>query len=128
MGREVNEIRLSEKKIQDGITVALQLRGWHVERLVGFALQRGLPDLMAFHPKFSYRFIEVKRPKGYRFTKAQVDKFPKLVAHGVGIWVLTCWEDNELAKLFQPPNLSQFLDISKYPSDDVDKLLADITL
>lgn len=121
MGRQI-----SEKKIQESIVDALRIRGWWVERLVGFALQRGLPDLFACHPKFSYRFIEVKRPQGYKFTKAQVAKFPQLEAHGVGIWILTSDKDSELGKLFSPPNLRDYLDVSKYPSPNLDKLLSEI--
>lgn len=100
MGREVK----LEAKIQAELTEFLEARGWLVERMIGNALQKGIPDLFCYHPKYEYRWIDCKRPVGHSFTKAQRRKWPEWEAKGVGIWILTSADNNEYAKLFKPPN------------------------
>lgn len=103
-----------EYGIQHEIVTFLRERGWYVERLVGGevrggAVQSGLPDLFACHKKFGFRFIEVKYEDSFRFTKAQKWKFPLLMEHGCGIWVLTAATDEQYNRLFQTPNLWDYL-------------------
>lgn len=73
--------------------------------------QSGFPDLFATHYSFGGRWIEVKLPgmKGSRFTVAQWEHFPKMIAHGTGIWILTGATLEEYAKLFQPFNAGSYL-------------------
>ena len=109
-----------EFRVQARIKKFLEARGWHVERLVGFQFQSGLPDLIASHIKFGFRPIEVKIVKNgkARFTKAQRHKFPVLVTSGWGIWILSNASEIEYEKLFQPPNLVQFLKLTDYLSTE----------
>jgi len=114
-----------EFKIQADLIRFLQARGWHVERLVGGAFQMGLPDLIAFHPKWGSRFIEVKNAKRYSFTHAQKIKFPILESFKVGIWILTDTTQEEYDKLFAAPNWRSYWKPSwKTPTqDEIDKML-----
>jgi hypothetical protein len=75
----------------------------------------GLPDIIACHHSYGIRFIEVKLPemKGSKFTPAQLRDFPKFIAHGCGVWVITGGNDLEYQKLFEPPNFWKFLDAFK---------------
>ena len=98
-----------EFKIQIEVKDYLECRGWHVERLIGNAFQSGLPDLLAFHPKWGYRFVEVKYKERYSFTKAQKQKFPVLERFKVGIWILTAGNQEEYNKLFKAPNWRSFV-------------------
>ena len=67
----------------------LLLDGWYCLRTHGNAYQAGFPDVLALHKRFGTRWIEVKRPKGIKFTQAQLDVFTKFSANRVGVWVLT---------------------------------------
>lgn len=69
----------------------------------------GFPDLYAAHLRYGPRWIEVKNPKRYQFTAAQMDTFPKMTEHGVGIWILTGATEDEYRKLFGPPNWESYL-------------------
>ncbi len=73
----------------------------------------GWPDLWAGHLKYGIRWIEIKMPKDYAFTPAQLDDFPKFSAVGVGIWVLNAATETEYEKLFKPPNWHMYLAIMK---------------
>ncbi|GMU26169.1 MAG: hypothetical protein AMXMBFR16_10740 [Candidatus Uhrbacteria bacterium] len=110
--------------IQGDIIRMLTSRGWHIERLTGNAFQSGLPDLLAGHPKYGMRFIEVKQEEGYRFTKQQKWKFPVLMDYGMGIWVLTEATPEQYDRLFKPPNLWDYLDRSECPNqEEVDEIV-----
>lgn len=103
-----------EYGIQKDIVTFLRARGWHTERLVGGevrggAVQSGLPDLLICHAKWGIRFVEVKYEDKHYFTKAQKWKFPILMAHGCGIWVLTASTDEQYDRLFKEPNLWDYL-------------------
>ena len=98
-----------EYAIQQDIVAFLKARGWHVERLIGNAFQSGLPDLLAFHKKWGYRFIEVKYAERYSFTKAQKVKFPTLEQFNVGIWILTEATQEAYDKLFKKPNWRDYV-------------------
>lgn len=98
-----------EEIIQDDIIKFLILRGWYVKATHGNMYQKGFPDLFACHTSYGHRWIEVKNPAAYSFTPAQVIEFPKMVANGSGIWILTAATEEEYNKLFKPANWWQFL-------------------
>jgi hypothetical protein len=114
-----------EYGIQKEICNFLRDRGWHIERLIGNALQMGLPDLLVGHPKWGVRFIEVKNSDEYNFTKAQRAKFPILDRYGFGIWILTAATEEEYQKLFSTPNWKDYWKSSWGPLD-VDSLLDEL--
>lgn len=117
-----------EYQIQQNIVTFLEARGWHVERLIGNAFQSGLPDLLVFHPKWGYRFVEVKYAKRYSFTAAQKRKFPVLEKFGVGIWILTAATQAEYDKLFKGPNWRAYVKKSwKIPTQqEIDTMMEEI--
>lgn len=102
-----------EEKILDAIVKMLTLEGWFVVRTHGNVFQMGLPDLLATHSKFGLRLIEVKNPHSYKFTPAQVNVFPKLVANGTGVWVLVAATEEEYDKLMKPCNWWMYLSVMK---------------
>ena len=118
-----------EFKIQTEVIAYLEARGWHVERLIGNAFQSGLPDLLAFHPKWGYRFVEIKYEEQYSFTKAQKRKWPVLEKYGAGIWILTDATQAEYDKLFAPPNWRNYVKKTwKVPTlKEIDTLLDEMT-
>ena len=97
-----------EAKIEQAVMKALRNIEWFVKKIHGNAYQSGLPDLFAAHASYGQRWIEIKYIENYSFTKAQQQDFPKLMAAGVGIWILTSDEVSELAKLFKPPNWQEY--------------------
>ena len=96
----------TEKKIQDEIRAALELRHWYVIRLACGQLQKGVPDLWACHSDHGSRWIEVKRPKKYKCTPAQYKVFEQMDQVGAGVWVLT--DAGQYNLLFGPPNWRSF--------------------
>lgn len=90
------------------------MRGWFVKSTHGNMYQAGFPDLFAAHSKFNYRWIEVKLPGmvGSRFTPAQIEWFPKFVANGSGIWILTSVCQEEYDKLFKACNWWHYLELA----------------
>lgn len=95
----------------------LKAKGWHVERLVGNAFQKGIPDIFIIHPEHGLRFIDIKVYKRYHLTKAQRAKWPIWEKFGMGIWILgadskeACTKEhmiNEYEKLFNKPNWRDF--------------------
>jgi len=116
-----------EYGIQREIVHFLRERGWHVERLIGVAWQYGLTDLLAGHSKYGMRLIEVKQEEHYRFTRAQKIKFPVLMAHGFGIWILTEASETQYDRLFKEPNLWDYLKPEECPSyEALDDLLSEL--
>lgn len=105
--------RQPENIIQTAIMEFLELREWFVMNMTGNYEQMGVPDLYACHLRYGPRWIEVKRKKGYKFTKWQLEVFPKLTEKGVGIWVITAATEKEYKKLFGPPNWYMFLEVMK---------------
>jgi len=75
--------------------------------------QSGFPDLFCAHVTWGIRWVEVKRPVGYRFTAAQLHWFPLFMSAGVGVWVLTSERDSEILKLKGPANWTAYLDVMK---------------
>lgn len=98
-----------EEIIQDAIVAFLRARQWFVKATHGNMFQSGFPDLYATHYHHGIRWIEVKNPKKYEFTPAQLEDFPKLTAHGTRIWILTAATESEYKKLFQEANWYQYL-------------------
>jgi hypothetical protein len=98
-----------EYKIQCAFVAYLEARGWLVERIVGMAFQSGLPDLFVAHPKWGQRWVEIKNPERYSFTKRQKQKWPKWEAKGIGIWIVTSADQAGYDVLFGPPNWRQFV-------------------
>lgn len=100
-----------EDGVRNEIKRKLEERGWHVMITHGNAYQEGFPDLYCVHMQHKQRWIEVKLPgvTSSKFTKAQVENFPKIIGCGIGIWVLVSAEESELKKLFLPHNYYQFL-------------------
>ena len=91
-----------EFHLQARVVKRLRELGWHVERVVGTALQRGLPDLLAMHPRYGLRMIDIKNPGSYEFTKAQREKWPIFDRFGGGVYIITSLEEIDL--LLGPPN------------------------
>lgn len=57
--RDLNEAQIVE---------ALEACGWLVQRISA----KGFPDLVCWHPRKSFRLVEVKSPKG-KATEAQLE-------------------------------------------------------
>lgn len=75
-----------ERVIQNAIIKMLRIHEWYVMETHGNMYQQGFPDLYATHSRYRQRWIEVKNPKKYKFTPAQLECFPKLTAHVTPIW------------------------------------------
>jgi len=86
----------------------LKDRGWHVERMIGNQLQKGIPDIYIMHPEHGSRWIDLKNPIDYEFTRAQRIKWPIWETYGIGIWIITGWSDEDYAKLWKPPNWRKY--------------------
>ena len=102
-----------EWHIQQAIIKKLTLLGWYVNPTHGNMYQQGFPDLYACHRSYGTRWIEVKNPKSYKFTAAQIYSFTRMAAEEVGIFVLTSDSDEEYQKLFQPSNWHLYLSVFK---------------
>lgn len=94
-----------EAKIQEKLTVYLEVRGWLVEVTHGSAFMKGFPDLYIAHPKWGSRWIDVKVEGHYSFTKAQRMKWPLWEKFGIGIWILTGADQANYDRLFAKPNM-----------------------
>jgi len=122
------QIHGSEWHIRRDIKEMLELRGWLVEIMANSAFQIGIPDLYCFHRKWGERWIDVKNPDRYTFTKAQRYKWPLWEQHGVGIWILIAATQSEYDKLFKPPNWRNYIKKTwKLPIQaDIDQMLEEI--
>lgn len=94
-----------EAKIQDDIVKFLRERGWFVKIIHGNMYSHGLPDLYIAKRRYGSRWVEVKNPVSFKFTSAQWEDFPRMIAEGIGIWVMVAATEKEYQKLFQKPNL-----------------------
>jgi hypothetical protein len=101
-----------EAEIQDRVLLKLRDDGWFCKELHGDLYQYGMPDIFACKKGHGWRFIEIKNPKGYRFTAAQQEAFPRLQSEGVGVWILT--SEQQVDKLAGPPNWHHFIDGASY--------------
>lgn len=99
--------------LQEKIRDLLKTRDWAVFNTHGTMYSSGLPDMFCCHSRYGTRWIEVKMPKSYSFTPAQLDVFPMFAAKGVGIWILTTATNEQYNLLFGPDNWHTFLSIMK---------------
>jgi len=122
--------------IQDRYAKFLEAKGWLVERMVGNAFQKGIPDLYLAHPEYGTRWCDIKVYGKYNFTKAQRIKWPMWEQYGIGIWILGAPSKQECTKaymieesnniLFQPPNWRNFWKASWDDKPDIDKMLEEL--
>lgn len=99
-----------EREIQTAIVERLGAEGWFVLETYGSLYQSGFPDVYACKKGVGQRWIEVKNPEGYKFTGRQLEVFPRMMAEGVGIWILT--SADQVPLLTEPPNWTQYLTAS----------------
>jgi hypothetical protein len=98
-----------EAIIQAKFQKLLKLKNWSVRSTHGNMMQYGFPDDYACHIRFGARWIEYKTPDHYCFTGAQLEYFPELNAHGIGVWVIIRATEDEYLKLFKPQNWFSYL-------------------
>jgi hypothetical protein len=98
-----------ETLLQQRICDFLRLRKWWVKATHGSVYSWGFPDLYATHSVYGQRWIEVKVPVRYKFTRAQKITFPEMTDHGDKIWILVDATEDEYRKLFAPPNWEAYL-------------------
>lgn len=104
----IGETHGPEWRIQRDLIRFLRARGWLVEVMHGNLFQKGVPDLYIAHTEHGQRWIDVKNPVAYTFTKAQRRKWPIWEKHGVGIWILVAATEEEYDKLWKPPNMRHY--------------------
>lgn len=114
-----------EWHIQQALIEYLTNRGWHVEVMHGNAFQQGIPDLYLWRRDWGFRWVDVKNPKKYSFTKAQRGKWPLWDSLGIPIWILVAATQEEYDKLFGPPNWRDYWkDSWALPTEgEIDELL-----
>ena len=95
---------LSEKVIQSHLVANLRAAGWHVIKIHGSRFMAGMPDLFCVKDGRQV-WVEVKRPNG-QLERSQRNRFPKLVAAGVPIYVAT---SEDVSLLDGPPNVGDWL-------------------
>jgi Holliday junction resolvase len=100
-----------EAKIQDSLIKFLRYREWLVIRVHGNQYSKGFPDLFCAKRRYGTRWLEVKHT--FSFTDDQLETFPKLAKHKIGIWVLNGSREEDYQKLFGPPNWAQYLNVAK---------------
>jgi hypothetical protein len=91
--------------------------------MIGNAYQYGIPDLYCYHPRHGERWIDVKNPSSYSFTREQRVKWPIWESFRCGIWILTAATQEEYDKLFRPPNWRNYWKASWGDVPDIDALL-----
>jgi len=104
----------------------LRDRDWLVERMIGNALQFGIPDIYLGHKEYGTRWVDLKNPVAYEFTTAQRQKWPKWHDNGIGIWIITAATDEEYAKLFKPPNWRDYWKPKYDEEPTIDELLEEL--
>lgn len=102
-----------EWHIQQAVIKFMVERGWYVRVIHGSAYQSGLPDLFCCQRKYGSRWVEIKNPLSYKFQPTQMEVFPRLMAEGVGVWILTAATQAEYDKLFRAPNWFLYLSVAK---------------
>jgi len=107
--RELRKSKGPEAVIQEAIVNFLKIRDWHVMETHGNMYQCGFPDLYVTHHTKGIKWVEVKNPEKYEFTPAQLEHFPIISNHGVGIWIMTAATEFEYRKIFKAPNWTHYL-------------------
>lgn len=115
-----------EYKIQRELIKYLRDRRWLVERMIGNAYQFGIPDLYIAHSKYGERWIDVKNPVAYEFTRQQRIKWPVWDSYGIGIWIITGSTQEDYEKLFKPPNWREYWKDKYDEEPTIDELLEDL--
>ena len=95
-----------EAIIQRNFIRYLKDRDWGVERMIGNALQKGIPDIYVMHPEHGQRWIDLKNPHDYEFTKAQIIKSCNLIRTGkILAWIqcgiISCKYFEEVSPCFE---------------------------
>jgi hypothetical protein len=95
-----------EKTLQNNhIVPFLEVHGWLVEVMHASYALKGIPDLYCWHQGLvTFRWIDVKLPKGSDLTKAQCQKWTDWEKRDLGIWIMKEASEEEYLKLFEPPN------------------------
>ncbi len=94
-----------EARIQQAIIAFLEDRGWEVKVMSASLYIYGFPDLWAGHRKYGERWIECKNPASYKFTPAQLEFFPIMIACKCPIFILTAADEENYKRLFGKSNL-----------------------
>lgn len=92
----------TKNELRDKIADFLRMRDWFVLTLHSNGYQYGLPNMFATHKTYRSRWIHAKGNSQY--TSAQLESFPKMLAFGSGVWVLTGADNSEYTKLWKPSN------------------------
>lgn len=98
-----------EAIIQKRILKRLLLDGWFAKATHGNEFQKGFPDIFACHNSYGSRWIDVKRPKGYKIKDSQHHAWREMAKRNVGVWILCDSIDWEMNKLYQPANWYTYL-------------------
>lgn len=98
-----------EAKIQERIVKRLRMDGWFCKETHGNEFQKGFPDLFACHISYGSRWIDVKRPTGYKIKDSQHHAWLEFSKRNIGVWILTDDSQWEMNKLFQPDNWYTYL-------------------
>lgn len=121
-----------EYHIQERWVGFLENKGWLVERMIGNAFQKGIPDIYIAHPNYGTRWIDIKVYGKYSFTKPQRQKWPEWEQAGIGIWIIGAPSPeecdkalmlHEYTKLFKPPNWRDFWKDSWNEKPDINKMI-----
>jgi len=115
-----------EWKIQRKLIHYLRDRDWLVEVTQGNMFQTGFPDLFLAHSRFGIRWVDVKSPVRYTFTKSQKKKWPIWEKKGAGIWILTGYDEENYDRLFKPPNMRDYWKPAWDEEPTVDELLKEL--
>jgi len=96
-----------ERIIQTAIVEKLRADGWFVLETYGSLYQSGFADLYACKKGFGAKWLEIKNPRGWKWTGRQIEIFPRMWAEGVPIWILTSVDD--IPKIYDKPNLLEYM-------------------
>lgn len=94
-----------EAEVEAQIVAYLEARNWLVRKIHGGARNFGWPDLRISHKTKGSKWVEVKLPgmKGSKFSKAQLEWFPKMMKYGDHIWIMTGPNHHQYKQLFTRP-------------------------
>lgn len=84
----------------------MEREGWWVKKIHGSIYQIGLPDLIAIHPVYGTKWIEMKVFPN-KLENSQKKLFGEMQRHGAKVYILRGVEDYHL--LFEPCNCTAFM-------------------